>query len=72
MKSYGKEHYLKYHESLDSSDSIGKLWKKLTNHNMRKTAVKKVKAASVSESSIIKVTAHTTTRGLKNYDPGPE
>ena len=46
--------------------------KKLTNHNMRKTAVKKVKAANVSESLIIKVTVHTTTRGLKNYDPGPE
>ena len=46
--------------------------KKLINHNMRKTAVKKVKAANVSESSIIKVTGHTTTRGLKNYDSGPE
>ena len=46
--------------------------KKPTNHNMRKTAVKKVKAANVSESLIIKVTVHTTTRGLKNYDPGPE
>ena len=46
--------------------------KKLTNYNMRKTAVKKVKAANVSESLIIKVTVHTTTRGLKNYDPGPE
>ena len=43
--------------------------KKLTNHNMRKTAVKEVKAANVSESSIIKVTGHATTRRLKNYDP---
>ena len=46
--------------------------KKLTNHSMRKTAVKKLKAANVPESSIIKVTGHTSTRGLKSYDPGDQ
>ena len=46
--------------------------KKLTNHSMRKTAVKKLKAASVPESSIIKVTGHTSTRRLKSYDPGDQ
>ena len=37
---------------------------------MRKTVVKKLKAANVPESSIIKVTGHTSTRELKSYDPG--
>ena len=45
---------------------------KLTNHSMRKTTVKKLKAASVPESSIIKVTGHTSTRRLKSYDPGDQ
>ena len=39
---------------------------------MRKTAVKKLKAANVPESSIIKVTGHNTTKGLTSYDPGDE
>ena len=34
--------------------------KKFTNHSMRKTTVKKLKAANISESSIIKVTGHST------------
>ena len=46
--------------------------KKLSNHSMRKTAVKKVKAGNVLESSIIKITGNTSTSGLKSYDPGPE
>ena len=46
--------------------------KKLTNHSMRKTAVKKLKAANVPEFSIIKVTGHKGTRGLKRYDPGDQ
>ena len=37
---------------------------------MRKTLVKKLKAANVPESSIINVTCHTSTRKLKSYDPG--
>ena len=39
---------------------------------MRKTAVKKLKAANVPESSIIKVTGHTGTIVLKSYDPGDQ
>ena len=44
---------------------------KLTNHNMRETAFKKLKASNVPESLITKVTGHTSTGGLKSYDPGP-
>ena len=39
---------------------------------MRKAAVKLLKAANVPENSIIKVTGHTSTRGLKSYDPGDQ
>ena len=46
--------------------------KKFTNHSMRKTTVKKLKAANIPESSIIKVTGHSSTKGLSSYDPGDE
>ena len=46
--------------------------KKLKNDSMRKTAVKKLKAANVPESSIIKATGHRSTRRLKSYDPGDQ
>ena len=46
--------------------------KKLTNRSMRKIVVKKLKAAKVPESSIIKLTGHTSTRVLKSYDPGDQ
>ena len=45
--------------------------KKITNSG-RKTLVRKLKAAGVPESSIIKVTGHTTTAGLSAYDPEDE
>ena len=51
---------------------IEKSRKKLTNHSGRKTLVKKLKAAKIPESSIIKVTGHTTVRGLESYDPEDE
>ena len=44
--------------------------RKLTNHSGRKTLVKKMKQANVPEESIIKVTGHKRTHGLKSYDPG--
>ena len=44
--------------------------KKLANHSTRKTVLKKLKAANVAESSIIKVTGHASSRGLEIYDPG--
>ena len=46
--------------------------KKFTNHSLRNTTVKKLKAANVPEFSIIKVTRHTSTKGLNSYDPGDE
>ena len=46
--------------------------KKLTNHSGRKTLVRKLKKAKIAESSIIKVTGHTTTKGLNSYDPGDQ
>ena len=39
---------------------------------MRKTTVKKLKTANVPESSIIKVTEHSSTKGLKSYDLGDQ
>ena len=42
--------------------------KKLSNHSGRKTCVKKLRTASIPDSSIIKVTGHTTTKGLDSYD----
>ena len=47
---------------------VEKSRKKFTNHSGRKTLIKKLKAAGVAESSIIKVTEHST--GLKNNDSG--
>jgi hypothetical protein len=46
--------------------------KKLTNHSGRKTCIKRLKAAKIPESSIIKVTGHTSTQGLRSYDPEDE
>ena len=46
--------------------------KRLTNHSGRKTLVKKLKKADVPECSIIKVTGHKSTEGLKNYDPADQ
>lgn len=46
--------------------------KKITNHSGRKTLVKKLKAAEIPETSIIKVTGHKHPDGLKSYDPGDE
>ena len=45
---------------------------KLTNHSGRKTLVKKMKEAKIPETSIIKVTGHSSTKGLSSYDPGDQ
>ena len=45
---------------------------KVTNHSGRKTVVRKLKAAMIPESSIIKITGHTTVAGLRSYDPADE
>ena len=46
--------------------------KKLTNHTARKTAVKKLRAASVKRQSIIQVTGHASEKSLNDYDEGSE
>lgn len=59
-------------KALTSGTELENWKKKFTNHSIRKTTVKKLKAANIPESSIIKVTGHTTTKGLSSYDPGDE
>ena len=44
-------------------------FKNISNHSGRETLVKKLKAAKIPENSIIKVTGHTSTQGLRNCDP---
>ena len=46
--------------------------KKLTNHTVRKTVVKKLRAASVERQSIIQVTGHASEKYLNDYDEGSE
>ena len=46
--------------------------KKLTNHSTRKTLVKKLKQAKVPGSEIIKITGHSSEKGLQAYDSGDE
>ena len=55
-----------------SETELENFGKRLTNHSGRKTLVKKLKEAEVPESSIIKVTGHKSTEGLKNYDPADQ
>ena len=59
-------------KSLISGTDVENAGKRLTNHSARKTLIKKLKSAKIPESSIIKVTGHKHTDGLKNYDPGDE
>jgi len=46
--------------------------KRLTNHSVRKTVVKKLRAASVERQSIIQVTGHAKEKSLNDYDEGSE
>ncbi|XP_068727542.1 uncharacterized protein [Montipora capricornis] len=46
--------------------------KKLTNHLIRKTLVKKLKASNQPRSAIIGVTGHTSERSLADYEEGDE
>jgi len=45
---------------------------KLTNHSVRKTLVKKLKASNQPRSAIIGVTGHTSERSLADYEEGDE
>jgi len=44
----------------------------LTNHSVRKTLVKKLKASNQPRSAIIGVTGHTSERSLPDYEEGDE
>ena len=46
--------------------------RKLTNHSVGKTVVKKLKASNQRRSAIIGVTSHTRERSLENYEQGHE
>ncbi|KAK3737414.1 hypothetical protein QZH41_000672 [Actinostola sp. cb2023] len=46
--------------------------RKLTNHTVRKTLVKKLKASNQPRSAIIGVTGHTNERSLIDYEEGDE
>ena len=56
-------------KALTAGTALESCEKRLTNHSMRKTTVKKLKAANVPESSIVKVTGHTSTKGFKELRP---
>ena len=53
-------------------DAPVSLNKRITNHSGQKTLVKKLKSAQIPESSIIKITGLTSTRCLRNYEPGDQ
>ena len=67
----GKKRVNNFMESIVSETGIVSA-KKVTNHSGRITLVRKLKAAKVPESSIIKITGHTTPAGLRSYDPADE
>ena len=46
--------------------------KKLTNHNGRKTVVRKMKASGIPKCEVINITGHRHERGLDPYDSGDE
>ena len=46
--------------------------KKLTNHTMRKTAVKKLRKNGFKRSEIKNITGHSTEKGLEAYDSGDD
>ena len=46
--------------------------KKLTNHSVRKTLVKKLKASEQPRSAIIGATGHTSERSMADYEEGDE
>ena len=71
ISCWEKYNFLLY-ESTAISDTEITLDENLTNHSLRKNTVKKLKEAEIPETAIIKVTGHTSTKGLSNYDPGDQ
>lgn len=68
----GKNKIASFMKSIIKDTSLEHSGKNITNHSGRKMLVKKLKAAGIPESSIIKVTGHTSTKGLSSYDPGDQ
>ena len=68
----GKNKISSFMKSIIKDTILEKNGLNYTNHSGRKTVVKKLKQANVPESSIIKLTGHTTEKGLRSYDPGNE
>ena len=64
----GKNTISNFMKEMISGTSVVDSGKKLSNHSGRKTCVKKLRTASIPDTSIIKVTGHTTTKGLDSYD----
>ena len=46
--------------------------KRITNHNTRKTVVKKFKSSGIPKCEIKNITGHTSAQGLDDYDSGDE
>ena len=72
VSSVGKNKVSTFMKSIVKDTELEHCGLKFTNHSGRKTVIKKLKNANVPESSIIKLTGHTTEKGLKNYDPGDD
>ena len=63
----GKNKIAFFMKEISEGTSIEGSGKKVTNHSGHKTLVKKI---NTTETSIIDLTGHNTTKGLKNCDPG--
>ena len=55
-------------KGLIAGTSVVSSGKKISNHSGRKTCITKLRDADIPDTSIIKITGHTTTKGLDSYD----
>ena len=72
IQPMGKHKLCKILKELVASTFIDMAGKKNANHSVRKTTVKKLKAALLPETSIVKITGHKNPAGLRDYDEGDE
>ena len=68
----GKNTFSNIMKALIAGTPLENCGKKLTNHSVRKTVVKKLKAANVPDSSIIKSYWSYKYQRIKSYDPGDQ
>ena len=68
----GKNKLGKIMKELVAGTGIDMSGKKIANHSVRKTTVKKLKAARLPETSIVKITGHKNPAGLRDYAEGDE